>query len=212
MFFFAQSTANNEETLMKTHTPTVEEMTKRLARFKDLVPYGQQHADSGIAEEVFEKLTARNVYSIMAPSDYKGRSAKAPIKSLPGAVVSIAECPPGNAPGLHCHELTVENFFCLNGRFEVRWGDEGEHSLILEPLDYISIPPGVTRSFTNISNEVARLFVLIQPPPEKQEDRVAYAPKVGRDLAHDYGDGVVEKLKAIGFKFNAGEDEPAASA
>ncbi len=194
---------------MKTFTPTVEEMTKRVARFKDLVPYGQQHADSGIPEEVFEKLTARNVYSIMAPTEYKGRSSKAPIKSLPGAVVSIAECPPGNAPGLHCHELTVENFFCLNGRFEVRWGDEGEHGLILEPLDYISVPAGVTRMFKNISDEVARLLVIIQPPPEKQEDRVAYAPKVGRDLEAEYGAEIVEKLKGIGFKFNAGEEEPA---
>jgi LysR family nitrogen assimilation transcriptional regulator len=90
-----------------------------------------------------------------------------------------------------------------------RWGDEGEHTLILEPLDFISVPPGVTRSFTNISNEVARLFVLIQPPPEIQEDRVAYAPKVGRDLAAEYGPEVVDKLKTIELKFNAGEEEPA---
>lgn len=192
---------------MKTHTPTVEEMTKRVARFKELVPYGQQHADSGIPEEVFEKLTARAVYSIMAPAEYKGRSSRAPIKSLPGAVVSIAECPPGNAPGLHCHEITVENFFCLNGRFKVSWGDEGEHSLILEPLDYISVPAGVTRMFTNISDEVARLLVIIQPPMDRQEDRVAYAPKVGRELAEEYGTEMVDKLKAIGFKFNAGEEE-----
>jgi hypothetical protein len=67
----------------------------------------------------------------------------------------------------------------------------------------------VTPSFTNISNEVARLFVLIQPPPEIQEGRVAYALKVGRDLAAEYGPEVVDKLKTIGFKFNAGEEEPA---
>ncbi|RDE07363.1 cupin domain-containing protein [Sphingomonas aracearum] len=182
-------------------------MTARVARFKDLVPYSKQYTNAGIPIEAFERLTARSVYSIMAPQDYKGRSAMAPIKSLPGAVVSIAECPPGDSPGLHCHEMTVENFFCLNGRFEILWGDHGEHSLVLEPLDFISVPAGVTRSFTNISDEVARLLVIIQPPVDRSEDRVAYAPDFAKDLEADFGGEVVDQLKAIGFKFNAGEPE-----
>lgn len=190
---------------MKTITITPEEMNKRVARYKDLVPYGQQHTDA-IAPEVFERLTAKRVLSIMAPAGYKGRSAKAPIKSVPGAVISIAECPPGNAPALHCHEQTIENFFCINGRFRIIWGDHGENSLEIGPLDFISIPPGVSRSFINLSDETARLLAIIQPVTEAQEDRVAFAESVEDELARDFGPETVEALKSIGFHFDAGRE------
>ncbi|MCP3712711.1 cupin domain-containing protein [Paraburkholderia sp. CNPSo 3274] len=189
---------------MKTIKVTPEEMGRRTARFKDLVPYSKQHSGgSAVPMEVMEKLTAHRVYSIMAPANYVGRSAMAPIKSVPGAVISIAECPPGDGPGLHCHETTVENFFCLSGRFELQWGDNGEDSMILEPLDFVSVPPGVSRRFVNISEEIGRLFVVIQPSGE-QQDRVAYAPVVGTEIESAYGTGVLNNLKDLGFKFDAG--------
>lgn len=191
---------------MKTITPTPEEMEQRTVRFKNLVPYSKQQADNGIPVAAMEKLTANKVYPVMVPEGYKGRSAMAPIKSVPGAVVSIAECPAGDGPGLHAHEQTIENFFCLNGKFEVTWGDEGQHSMILEPLDFVSFPPKVSRAFRNISNETARLFVLIQPISEVQEDRVAYAPKVEAEIKAGYGESTVDALKKIGFKFDAGVD------
>ncbi len=71
-------------------------------------------------------------------------------------IVSVAECEPGNGPGLHRHLNSVENFFCLSGRFEIAWGDQGEHTLVLEPLDMISVPRGENRSFRNISNGFGR--------------------------------------------------------
>src|SRR3546814_356861 len=107
---------------VKTVTPTPEEMKSRTARFKDLVPYSKQQENTGIPVAAMERLTANKVYPVMVPAGYKGRSSMAPLKGLPGAVVSIAECPAGDGPGLHAHEQTVENFFCLNGRFEVTWG------------------------------------------------------------------------------------------
>ncbi|HEX7075505.1 MAG TPA: cupin domain-containing protein [Hyphomicrobiaceae bacterium] len=195
-----------EDLPVKTVTPSPEEMKARTARFKDLMPYSKQQENTGIPVAAMERLTANKVYSIMVPEGYKGRSAMAPLKGLPGAVISIAECPPGNGPGLHAHEQTVENFFCLNGKFEVTWGDEGQHSMILEPLDFVSFPPKVSRAFRNISDETARLFVLIQPVSDVQEDRVAYAPKLEEELKDSYGAGTVEALKKIGFKFDAGID------
>src|SRR5262249_30241190 len=130
---------------------------------------------------------------------------QAPIKSVPGAVISIAECPPGNAPALHCHDQAVENFLCLNGRFKIIWGDDGENSLELGPLDFISIPPGVNRTFLNVSSETARLLAIIQPVTEAQEDRVAFATTVEGELARDFGKETVEALKRIGFHFDAGQ-------
>lgn len=192
---------------MKTITPTVEEMTKRIARFKDLRPYGKDFADSiNVPEEAFKQLTADKVYTIMVPSDYEGRSKNAPIKSVRGAVVNIAECPPHNGPGLHVHEQTIENFFCISGSFDVIWGDNEEHSIKLGQWDFISIPPGVARKFHNHSDEVGRLLVIIQPIGDEQKDRVAYAPAVAENMRSAFGSDIVEKLKTVGFHFDAGTE------
>lgn len=192
---------------MKTITPTPEEMAARTARFSQLKPYGQDFADSiGVPEEAFKQLTADKVYTIMVPQGYEGRSKNAPIKSVPGAIINIAECPPHNGPGLHVHEQTIENFFCLSGSFDIIWGDNEQHKTTLEPLDFISIPPGVARKFYNKSDEVGRLMVIIQPVGNVQQDKVAYAPAVAEDLAETFGDTIVDKLKGVGFKFDAGRD------
>jgi uncharacterized RmlC-like cupin family protein len=189
---------------MKTVDISPEEMNKRVARYADLVPYGRQH--EGIEPAVFEQLTARRVLSIMAPHNYTGRSAAAPIKSLPGTVISIAETPPGNAPALHAHDTAIENFFVINGRFRIIWGDDGQHSLELGPMDFISIPPNVNRTFLNITDETARLLAIIQPLGENQEDRVAFAASVAPKIADQYGEETLAALKSIGFHFDAGRD------
>ena len=174
-------------------------------RFRTLESYHeQQERASGIPMPVLEKIAAHRVYPVMAPAAYVGRSAFAPLKGAPGLSVNIAVCPPGDGPGLHAHETTIENFLCLNGRFKIVWGDQGEHSLVLEPLDLCSVPPGVSRSFVNIGNETARLLVMIQIPTAEQSDRVAYAPDVGQGIEREFGTKTIEALASIGFKFDAG--------
>ena len=109
---------------------TPEQMESRTARFNKLESYQKQNFDKhNIPPGAVEKVTARKVFPVMAPADYQGRSAGAPVKGPRGLIVSIAECEPHNGPGLHRHLNTVENFFCLSGRFEISWGDEGEHKL-----------------------------------------------------------------------------------
>jgi len=192
---------------MKSIDVTPEEMARRTARFGDLRPYSDQHDESsGIPRAAMEKLTAHRVYPIMVPDAYTGRSAMAPIKAGERVVLAIAECPPGNGPGLHNHEITIENFLCLQGRFEVCWGDEGEHRVELGPLDFVSVPPGVSRNFRNISDETGRLLAIIELADAASNDRVAYAPSVADELADAFGPETVATLKDIGFKFDAGLD------
>jgi quercetin dioxygenase-like cupin family protein len=197
---------------MKTRIVSKDEMNARLVRFKELDSYQKQQASNGIPQPILEKIAANRVYPMMVPADYKGRSAAAPLKGLPGLAVTIAECPPGDGPGLHNHETTTENFFCLNGRFEISWGDNGEDSIVLEPLDMVSVPPGVHRRFRNVSDETARLLVLIQIPTQEQADRISYAPALGAEIEKEYGVEALNKLRDIGFKFDAGSDAPAGSA
>ena len=182
-------------------TPEQMEST-RVARFNKLQTYQRQNLDAhNIPPGAVEKVTARKVYPVMAPVEYQGRSAGAPVKGPRGLVVSIAECEPHNGPGLHRHLNTVENFFCLSGRFEISWGDSGQHKTVLEPNDFVSVPRGENRMFFNISDEVGRLLVMIVPETEEQIDPIAYAPSLAKEIETEYGKSALEGLQKIGFKF-----------
>jgi uncharacterized RmlC-like cupin family protein len=195
-------TDQSEETAVKSKSLTPEQMEFRVARFKKLETYQRQNLEThNIPPGAVEKVAARRVYPVMVPPDYQGRSAGAPVKGPRGLIVSIAECEPGNGPGLHRHLNTVENFLCLSGRFEIAWGDQGEHTLVLEPLDLVSVPVGENRSFRNISNELGRLLVMIVPQTDEQVDPVLFAPSLAKEIENDYGKSAVEGLQKIGFKF-----------
>ena len=192
---------------MKSVKVTRDQMVRRMARFTALKSYQyQQEAANGIPSEVMEKIAAHRVYPVMCPESYSGRSAQAPIKGASGIVLSIAECPPGDGPAMHIHEQTIENFLCLSGRFEVAWGDPGaEESVVLEPLDFISVPPGVPRRFTNIhASETGRLFVIIHVQTQEQGDRIGFQPELRAEIERKHGQKTVEALDRIGIRFDAG--------
>jgi uncharacterized RmlC-like cupin family protein len=191
---------------VKTKSLTPEQMEARVARFNKLQTYQRQNFEThNILPGAMEKVAARRVYPVMAPADYQGRSIGAPVKGPRGLIVSIAECEPDNGPGLHRHLNTVENFFCLSGRFEIAWGDQGEHTLVLEPLDMISVPRGENRSFRNISNGFGRLLVMIVSETDEQIDPISYSPSLAKEIENEYGKTALDGLQKIGFVF---ENEP----
>ena len=67
---------------------------------------------------------------------------------------------PGNGAALHSHD-TEETFICLTGKWRVAWGTHGEESVELNYLDGIVCPPGVMRSFENISDKPALLMAIL---------------------------------------------------
>lgn len=67
---------------------------------------------------------------------------------------------PGNGAALHSHD-SEETFICLTGRWRVSWGDRGEESVELGYLDGICCPPGVMRSFENLSGETALMMAIL---------------------------------------------------
>ena len=97
-------------------------------------PFFKEWAKPGpIPPGAVEKVTARKVFPVMAPADYQGRSAGAPVKGPRGLIVSIAGCPPNNGPGLHRHPNTDETFFCLLRRFRTSWGTRGRPTPTPQP-------------------------------------------------------------------------------
>lgn len=187
---------------MPRHNPLDDTVLQRVARHAQLVPYKDaMNAASGIPPEAMMMMSPDKVMPIMSPAGWEGRSKMAPVKGAPGLTITLAECPPGDSAGLHKHTGSVENFFCIQSRFEIVWGDEGQHSLILEPLDFVSVPAGVYRDFKNVGNELGRLLVMIQPEPGEQQDAVYHAAASGEVIAQRWGAATVQAMAAIGIRF-----------
>ncbi|MGI9334775.1 MAG: cupin domain-containing protein [Gammaproteobacteria bacterium] len=85
---------------------------------------------------------------------------------------------PGNGAALHSHD-SEESFICLSGRWKIGWGTHGEESVELAYLDGIVVPPGVMRSFENVSGGEAMLLTILgghSPGP------VAWSSAIRADL------------------------------
>ena len=186
---------------------TPAEMEKRIARFKTLRPQSQIYERQGIPTAAYEMVAAKALFTLMAPSSKAGpMSAAPPIIADDNLSVVIAECPPGNKPMLHAHFETTEHFFCLTGRFRIRWGDQGEHETVLEPFDMIAVPRAVYRDFTNISDDTAHLLVLITGSGTESYNDIGFAPEESRRFKERFGSEVAGKLETIGFSFPDGRD------
>lgn len=190
---------------MKTLTPTPEQMERQIARFAALRPKSRRYAqDSGIPAEAFEMVAARSIYLLMAPQGAGGANAAPAVTGASGLTVNVCECPPGNGPMLHAHQRSRETFFCLRGRFEVRWGDRGEHRTTLDTFDMIAVPPNVSRAFSNVTDETAYLLVMIQGGNDDLND-VSYSPEVAAMLTERFGADVKRRFETVlGWNFEAG--------
>jgi mannose-6-phosphate isomerase-like protein (cupin superfamily) len=125
--------------------PSVAEMEARTARFDRLQPTAD-YVDAGIPG------CERSTWRVL------GEPPGAPLQAE-HFHMNIVRCDPGKSAPLHNH-LTQEVFVALNGCWQVFWGPQGERSLVLEPLDTVSIPPGVSRGFRNVSDQPALLLGL----------------------------------------------------
>ncbi len=171
-----------------------------IARFKELVSYQSQHANNGIPREVMEYLAANQVFPIVSPPGLVGRNALAPLRGWPGLCITVAQCTPNQGPVSHNHTGTLETFFCLDGRFDVLWGNELQHKVTLNPGDLCSVPPNVYRTFRNLTNAEARLLVLIQGD-EKMSDKIEMLRSTGEGIRKQHGDHVMDLLAGINMRF-----------
>ncbi len=197
---------------MKTKKIAPEEMEQYIARFKDMEPQSSSYdAEMGIPKEAYETMTAKTLYLLMAPEQQGGPMAQKPaIVTDDKMSVIIAECPPGNRPPLHAHHQTKDTFVCLDGRFLIRWGVEGEDEIYLDPFDMIAVPPGVCRDFTNVSDDTAHLLVFITGQAEENFNDIEMTPAESKRLRDQFGDDVVDRFREIGISFEAGVDSEAA--
>ncbi len=183
-------------------------MSKQIARFKDLKPQSAAYEEAdGVPKEAYEMLTAKTLYLLMSPENQGGPMAQHPaVTTTDKMSMIIAECPPGDRPMLHAHHNTNETFFCLEGCFRIRWGNEGENEITLDPYDMIAVPPGVVRDFTNITDKTARLLVIITGDSEEAFNDIEYPPSEAERVTKEHGEHALEHFRKIGMNFEAGVD------
>lgn len=191
---------------MKTTNPSPQEMAKYTAKFEDLKPNSLDFlAREGIPVEAYEMISAKKILPIAASKRAdQGGNSQAPIDIPPGVSLWIVETPPGNGPPLHAHMETRETFMCIKGKYEVNYGPNGENCVELNPMDTVSMPLGVLRSFTNVSDETAYLMVLIHEEEGKLALNDIYMkPELGREIAAKHGEDVLARMESIGSQFTA---------
>jgi len=134
----------------------------RVARYAALRPLPVQ-TDPSIPQEALDVIYSRKLLPVLGLEGgaETAVSTAAPIVGAAGITITLAVCPPGQGPGLHSHKATFETFTVLQGSFEFRWGDQGEHTARLERFDTFSVPPGLQRAFRNVGDSEGVLQVVI---------------------------------------------------
>ncbi len=184
----------------------------KVARFADVRSQGARFAaEMGVPLGAYQKMTAEEFFLMLSDDALGGPFATDPgIADDQGMVMAIVRCSPGQGPYLHAHYNTLESFTCLDGRFRITWGDMGENEAFLDPFDTISVPRGVVRTFANASDDTAHILGFIRGDSPDDFSDVAMTPAAADDLDATFGGGTADKIRDIGWRFDAGVDAPTA--
>jgi mannose-6-phosphate isomerase-like protein (cupin superfamily) len=176
----------------------------RVTRFEKLVPYKKDlDRTSGLPPEATESLSAGNVFPLIVPEGHEGRSRTAPMYGHQGLYIALAECRSGkDNPPAHAHWDTQENFFVLDGTFEIYTGFDSESALGAVPGDLVAMPKQVMRTFRNTTGRPARMLAIIQGP-DRMRDVVAFSRRIGADFQRRFGPETLEAYRQIGMVFDA---------
>lgn len=164
---------------------SVEELeTKRVARWGKVEPYGETFIESRLPG--YEK----RLYKLINRGVLENKGVEPAIEGSHRFGVTLIEVPVGQGANLHSHK-TEEVFFPLNGNMELIWGDQGEHSLMLNQWDCVSMPVGVMRGFRNPNNHDLVVYSVVGGNDE-EVGRIQWHPNVlkaaeSTGLAYDDG-------------------------
>jgi quercetin dioxygenase-like cupin family protein len=160
-----------------------EEMLKRVARFSELRP------DPGAFPDLKEQnaqQTTREVKYVISPGALGG---PAPVTLPHNFHVSISTLSRGVRPTVHSHPYN-EVFMPLNARFRVYWGETLEESLELAPLDMISVPAGVFRTFENLDEHAGHMMAIFDHGGDPHTG-IVVPPEVFEKFYRNWNPGMV---------------------
>ena len=135
---------------------TQDEMGERIARFADQKGNDQLMVTQGIPG--FQ----RDIYSIIGKGVSEDAGTQPGIVDSEGFNLAYVGAAPDNGSAMHTHNEEVEVFIPISGQWVIYWneGDDMEE-VVLGPMDCISVPAKVMRSFKNVGDTYGHLLVII---------------------------------------------------
>lgn len=129
---------------------TREEMLKRVARFDP------KNIDANAFPDLKSESHNRSVIYMLSKDSLAG---PAQIDAEHNFHLAILTMEPGVRPVRHAHPYN-EVFMPINATFRFFWGEENAEHIDLNPMDVISVPAGVFRTFENTSDKTANVMAI----------------------------------------------------
>jgi|TARA_A100001037_G_scaffold303407_1_gene337315 mannose-6-phosphate isomerase-like protein (cupin superfamily) len=159
-----------------------DEMRKRIAIFGEQTSNTQLMITQGIPG--FQ----RDIYSIIGRGVSEDAATRPGIVDSTGFNVAYVGAEPENGSAMHTHE-EVEVFIPISGQWAIYWNEgEDTEEVVLGPMDCISVPGRVMRSFKNVGDSYGHLLVIIEGTDNAAVDR----PQE-----------VIDQAAAVGLKLDA---------
>ena len=152
---------------------TPDEMSSRIARWGSIPASPRAFVDTYLPGH------ERTLHSVIGAGVSDDPNFKPAIAAAENFHVDYIVAPPGCGAALHCHD-SEEVFVAMSGTWQVSWGDQGEHQVVLNERDVISVPPLVHRSFKNLGDRDHLLLSILggkHPGPVMWAAPVAAAAK-----------------------------------
>lgn len=89
--------------------------------------------------------------------------------------MGVFRVPAGARSRPHYHENCESAVYMLSGRLKVRWGDQLEQEVQLEPRDMVYVPPRETHVLENLSDSEPAEYVVARDSPHEDSVEVPWA-------------------------------------
>ena len=89
--------------------------------------------------------------------------------------MGVFRVPAGAQSRPHYHESCESAVFMLSGRLRVKWGDELDEQVDLEPRDMVYVPPRETHVLENLSETEYAEYVVSRDAPLEDSVEVPWA-------------------------------------
>ena len=89
--------------------------------------------------------------------------------------MGVFRVPPGARSRPHYHASCESAVYILSGTLEVRWGDQLEQVVRLEPHDLVYVPPRETHILENMSASEPAEYVVARDSPHEASVEVPWA-------------------------------------
>ncbi|MDP2709812.1 MAG: cupin domain-containing protein [Solirubrobacteraceae bacterium] len=89
--------------------------------------------------------------------------------------MGVYRVPPGAQSRPHFHADCESAVYMLGGCLHVRWGEELEHGILLEPGDLVYVPPRETHLLENPSETETAEYVVARDAPQEDSVEVPWA-------------------------------------